>query len=362
MILRFHWMLPLGGERAGESNILIGTPEMQSLPDLETKLEFCRRADEMGIDSLLTAFGYYRPDPIVLATALGMVTQKTKFIIAYRPGLISPTLFVQQINTLASLTNGRVSLNIIAGYSQEEQGYYGDFLSHDQRYDRASEFVGICQELWRNQDGVNFQGQYYQVKGAKVVTPFISEHSSSPEIYIGGGSLQAQELAMRHRVCWLRFIDAPEKIETEIQPILTGGGEVCLRTAIIARPTRKEALEAAYSLINPSYESNKEWVEKLYNQSVDSQSIKTTLEQAKAVDSDWITPWLWRGAVPYFGASAVALVGTPVEIASALLHYKQIGCSQFIFSGWPKIDAMTYFGQEILPLVREMEKKVAEQQ
>ena len=121
------------------------------MPDLEAQAEFCRQAEASGIDSLLTAFGYYMPDPMLLATALGLVTERIKFIVAYRPGLLSPTLFVQQVNTLSALTNGRVSLNIVAGHSQKEQGYYGDWLEHDARYQRAEEFLAICHAFWQCQ-------------------------------------------------------------------------------------------------------------------------------------------------------------------------------------------------------------------
>lgn len=357
MQLRFHWMLPRGGERPGQSNVLSSDPKSIGLPDLDAQLNFCRRAEEIGIDSLLTAFGYFRPDPMVLATALGMATQKSKFIVAYRPGLISPTLFVQQVNTLAALTNGRVSLNIIAGYSQKEQGYYGDFLGHDQRYHRAGEFLEICQGLWRGDGGSSFKGNYYQVEAAQLNTPFVSKERSSPEIYVGGGSPQAQEVAARYGSCWLTLIDTVENLRPQVQSMLVQGIEVGLRCSVIARPTRKEALEAAYSLTDSANNPNKEWVEKVFVQTNDSQSIKARFDQVKEADSDWITPCLWRGAVPYFGPSSVALVGTPLEIAEAILAYKQIGCSQFILSGSNQFDAITYFGEEVLPLIRKMEKE-----
>src|ERR1041385_107274 len=120
MALRFHWRLPHGGEI--ESTPLAVQPRstVLGLPDLDRQIHFCRQAEQYGIDSLLTDFGIAKPDPLILATALGMATKKINFIVAYRSGLISPTAFVQQINTLSALINGRLSLNIVAGYSPEE--------------------------------------------------------------------------------------------------------------------------------------------------------------------------------------------------------------------------------------------------
>ena len=49
------------------------------------------------------------------------------------------------------------------------------------------------------------------------------------------------------------------------------------------------------------------------------------------------------------------IVGSPAELAQAFLEYKRIGVTQFIISGWPKLDEMKIFGREVLPLVRQAE-------
>ncbi|MGH9898960.1 MAG: hypothetical protein ACRD4L_08945, partial [Pyrinomonadaceae bacterium] len=77
--------------------------------------------------------------------------------------------------------------------------------------------------------------------------------------------------------------------------------------------------------------------------------------------SDWLTFYLWTGAVPYLGAPAIALVGSCEEIASAIMEYKAVGITQFLFMGWPDIDEMTYFSRDVLPLVRRKEKEKEEE-
>ncbi len=352
MSLRFHWRLPAGTDKSSEATF---DPQGLGLLDIETDINFCRRAEEIGIESLLTAFGYYRPDPILLSTALGLATQKIKFTVAYRPGLLSPTLFVQQINTLAMLTHGRVSLNIIAGHSKKEQAYYGDFLNHDERYSRAGEFLEICHGLWQNNGGFTFKGQYFQVEDAHLGTPFLSAERSFPEIYIGGGSPPAQELAINQGCCWLLLFDTPDNLRARIQPVLKQGIEVGLRGSIVVRETRKEAIEAAYSLIDTT---KQQWVEDVFTKNSEFESIKAAFEYMQEADANWLTPWLWKGAVPFCGPSSITLVGTPTDIASAIMEYKNIGCSQFILSGWPELETMTYFGREVLPIIREMEQKI----
>jgi alkanesulfonate monooxygenase len=82
-------------------------------------------------------------------------------------------------------------------------------------------------------------------------------------------------------------------------------------------------------------------------------SESQTLKQALAVADDigWLNQNLWAGLVPFYGSSAMTLVGSPEELAAAFLAYKEIGITQFIISGWPKLEEMMIFGREVIPLV-----------
>ena len=147
-MLRFHWRLPQGGERPNASRAHQASLPETGLPDLDVQVPFVRAAEACGIDSLLLDFGWSKPDPILLAAALGLATTSMRFIIAHRSGLMCPTTFVQQLNTLSTLIGDRFSLNIVAGHSPEEQRGYGDFLAHDERYARTDEYLAVCRALW----------------------------------------------------------------------------------------------------------------------------------------------------------------------------------------------------------------------
>jgi len=357
--LRFHWRLPLAGEEPGAAS----TPPppgvaARALPDLPSHLAFCRLAEQHGIDSLLMACGFYMPDPVPLVAALGTATRRIRFMLAYRSGLIAPTGFVQQVNTLAALTGGRVSLNMVVGHSQEEQRSYGDFLSHDERYQRSDEFLTICRAFWRGDGPVDFAGKYYRVEGGRLGTPFVSAERRAPEIYLGGGSALAREIAARHADCWLRLGDAPEKLRDEAAALRGQGVEVGVRLSLIARPSREEALAAAAALLAASGEGGEGWVRQVFVRGSDSESIHDAFARA-ADDAHWPTPCLWTGAVASRGPSAVCLVGTPDEIADAIMEYRRVGVSQIILSSWGNHEAVTCFGQEILPRVRTRERELA---
>lgn len=349
MPLRFHWRLPHGGETSGASMSSQKDLPATGLPDLVAQIHFCRHAERCGMDSLLIDFGFAKPDPILLATALGVATEKIKFIVAYRSGLLSPATFVQQLNTLSALINGRFSLNIVAGYSPSEQRSYGDFLSHDERYERTDEFLSICHAFWRD-DPVNFEGKYYRIESGKLSTPFVSSDRSFPELFIAGSSEPAQRLAVRQGTCWMRLADTPARIRHQALAVSRQGIDVGLRMSVITRPTRAEAHDAAYSLVTNIETRVKE---REFVRTTDSKSMKATYKLAQA---EWLDSCFWTGAIPYIGPTAAALVGTPQDVANAIMEYQTAGVSQFILSGWPKLEEMQRFGQEVLPLIREREE------
>lgn len=323
-----------------------------ALPDLDGWSRFALKAEEVGIESVLLSFSYYEPDTISIACAVGRTTTKLKFIVAYRTGLMQPATFVQQINTLSGLIGGRVALNFVAGSSPEEQRGYGDFLEHDERYARAEEYLAICRSFWRNDGEVNFNGQYCRVEGGRLLTPFLAPDRAAPEIYVSGHSEQAQRLALNQGSSWLRLIDTPEKLRPLVTAFRERGVEVSLRLCVICKSTREEAIEAARNML-PNEVIEKE--ERSILTGSDSQTLHQALAAADNVG--WLNQNLWAGLVPYFGSSAMTLLGSPQELAQIFMEYKRIGITQFIISGWPKLDEMLIFGREVLPLIRESERK-----
>src|SRR5262249_25135953 len=162
---------------------------------------FARKAEEAGIDSVLISFSRYEPEPLLVSCALGRATTKLKFIAAFRSGLMQPASFVQQINTLSGLIDGRISLNIVAGSSSVEQHGYGYFLAHDERYARAEEFLAVCNSFWRTEGEVNFHGKYYRVEHGRIHTRFLAPDRSAPEIYVSGHSEPSEQLAHAQGSC-----------------------------------------------------------------------------------------------------------------------------------------------------------------
>jgi alkanesulfonate monooxygenase len=360
MNLRFHWMLPKAGEVAVDgpqtpqeaARYRIdahGGASQAARPDMKGWVHFARHAEDAGIDSVLISFSRLEPDPVLVSCALGQATKSLQFIIAYRSGLMQPATFVQQLNTLSGLIQGRLAVNLVAGSSTLEQHGYGDFLAHDERYARTGEFLAICHAFWRNEDEVDFDGKHYRVEHGKLHTPFLAPDRRAPVIYISGHSEASEQLAYSHGTVWLRVADTPEKLQPIVARVRAHGIGVCLRMGLVCRPTHEEAVEAVEALLPHDEQENTTRLKD------DSQMYKEGAAIAR--DAHWLNRSLWTGLVPHYGPVWTTLLGTPEELAEAFIAYKRIGISEFILSGWPELDAVVDFGQMVLPLVRRAERR-----
>jgi alkanesulfonate monooxygenase len=251
--------------------------------------------------------------------------------------------------------DGRVHINLVGGHTPRELQYYGDWVPRAERYARLDEFLTACRAFWEA-DGneVNFEGHYYQIRRGRLPTPFTTNGVRRPEIYLGGNSEQSAQLAIRHADCLWRFAEPPESLAPKIAPVIQAGKEIGLLVSLIARPTREDAVQTAYDLVGQFGEKARD-AQRSFERHTDAAAFESTYALARESSTDWATGTLWTGAVPVLGAPAIALVGSADEIADTLLEYKEIGVTQFLFTGWPDLDEMTFFGREVIPRVRERE-------
>lgn len=340
--LKFHWALPIDAKKSSNE----AQTDTSGLFDVERLIAFCSQADRSPVVSLLTPFGFHMPDPFPILGVLSQHTSRIKFLIAYRPGLMSPTLFAQQMATLSQVLPHRLDLNVVAGFSPEEQAYYGDHLDHDARYARSAEFMEIVSRLWKNAEPFDFRGTYYDVRGARIQSRFVG---GAPRVYLSGNSKVAQSQAANHSQCWLRYGESPEAIGEAVrgQP-----RDVGIRMSIVTGRTRREALERAAKVVANPDVAWREFIKGFVSRS-DSSAVKTTY--ALSEKGEWLSDVLWTGAVPYRGGPALALVGDYDRVAEELFRYGQAGVKEFILSGWPTEDELDRFSTEVFPRVRRLE-------
>lgn len=178
------------------------------LPPLETsmrkQLEFCAMAEDFDLDSLVISPYRTTADSLVLALAMANHYQKINFVATIQPGLRSPTLLTQQVNTFSVLTSGRIGLHIQADTLSDSRKGFGDFSTKEVLEQQTEEFLIICKAFWESKVPVNFAGQFYTIVEGRLNTPFKSGRAIRPEIFVEGDSAFAKALALSCGDYWIQ--------------------------------------------------------------------------------------------------------------------------------------------------------------
>ncbi len=248
MALSVFWFLPTHGD-----GHYLGTAEGARPVDHSYLQQIAQAADRLGFGGVLIPTGRSCEDAWLVAASLIPVTQRLRFLVALRPGVISPTQAARQAATLDRLSNGRALFNLVTGGDPEELAGDGVFLDHTERYAESAEFTRIWRRVLEGET-VDYQGDYVQVRGARLM--FKPVQQPRPPLWFGGSSPVAQDLAAEQVDVYLTWGEPPalvkEKIEQVRAKAAAQGRQVRfgIRLHVIVRETNSEAWQAAERLIS----------------------------------------------------------------------------------------------------------------
>lgn len=218
MTVHLHWFLPTGGDgrtlvdRHAYAPNDVGPARKLSgvrAPDIEYLAQIAKAAEQLGFEAVLTPTGTWCEDAWLTTVALAQHTERLKFLVAFRPGLVSPT--TQMAATYQRVTRGRLLLNVVTGGDSAEQRRFGDRLDHDRRYARTDEFLSVVRGVWRGEP-YDFRGTHYQVDGGPTAQP----PDPVPQLFFGGSSEAAGPVAARHADVYLTWGEPPTQVKEKI--------------------------------------------------------------------------------------------------------------------------------------------------
>ena len=327
-------------------------------PDLDYLGQIARSAEQLGFTGVLTPTGTWCEDAWLTTAALIGQTKRLKFLVAFRPGFIAPTLAAQMAATYQRLSGGRLLLNVVTGGEETEQRRFGDFLSHDERYERTGEFLDIVRGAWSGTP-YDFAGNHYRVEAATVK----ARPDPLPTVYFGGSSPAAGPVAAKYADVYLTWGEPPDAVARKIAWMRGLAEQACrtlrfgIRLHTISRDTSAEAwAEASRMLAELSPEEIATSQQALARSSSVGQrnmrELNASYRPGGAVADLEIYPNLWAGVGLVRGGAGTALVGSHTEVADRITEYAELGISEFILSGYPHLEEAYWFGEGVLPELR----------
>ena len=374
MTLKFHWFLPTsgdgraiigrghslpaGGNGNGAAPHIQGAAAQERPPDIDYLAQIARSAEQLGFEAVLTPTGTWCEDAWLVTAALINQTQRLKFLVAFRPGLISPTLAAQMAATSQRISRGRLLLNVVTGGQADEQRRFGDHLSHDERYARTGEFLAIVRGAWSGRL-FDFSGEHYQVSEATVMKP----PEPLPGVYFGGSSRAAGPVAARYADTYLTWGEPPAQVAEKLawmRRAADAEGRVLrfgIRLHVITRDTEAEAWAEASRLLDwlDPDEVTKAQQVLAATESVGQdrmRSLHASYRHGGPARDLEVYPNLWAGVGLVRGGAGTALVGSHDKVADLIEEYASLGISEFILSGYPHLEEAYWFGEGVMPELR----------
>lgn len=341
------WFIPTHGDGR-----YLGTGHGARSVDLAYLQQVARAADSLRFAGVLLPTGRLCEDAWVVAAALTPLTERLRFLVAVRPGIVAPTTAARMTATLDRLSGGRVLLNIVSGGDPGESEGDGVFLDHDGRYAAAAEFLSVYKAVLAGET-VDFEGAHLRVRGAKILYPPVQR--PHPPVYLGGSSDAAHDVAARHADVYLTWGEPPLAVAAKIADVRARADKVRrsirfgLRVHVIVRETETAAWAAANELISRLDDDSIAAAQNAFAQFESEGQRRMAALHGGSRDQLEVSPNLWAGVGLVRGGAGTALVGDAETVAERLLEYAELGIDTFILSGYPHLEEAYRVAELLLP-------------
>jgi alkanesulfonate monooxygenase len=317
-----------------------------------------RAHEQSGFDRVLIAHSSSMPDGFTVANQILNATSRLGVLLAHRPGFVAPTIAARKYATIDAFHPGRIALHVISGGDDADQARDGDFSDKPTRYRRTDEFLDIVEREWSATARFDYEGEFYQVKGALSSVRPAGGHLP---IYFGGASDDAIRVGGRHAdvyAFWGEPLDGIRQRIAQVQASAQAAGRAVDQFSVSLRPiaadTEEAAWERAYEILERTQERAADYVG--VQDTSGAEGSQRLLKYA--AQKDLHDKRLWTALSKATGAAgnSTALVGSYEQVAESLLDYVAVGATTLLIRGYDPIgDAVDYAN-----LVRLVHEKVGD--
>jgi FMNH2-dependent dimethyl sulfone monooxygenase len=333
-----YWMPVFGGWLRN-----VEDEQMEATWDYTRKL--AQRSEQIGFDLSLIAElnlndikGVDAPslDAWSTSAALAAVTKTLELMVAVRPTFHSPALFAKQAANIDHISGGRLALNVVSSWWEQEARMYGvDFERHDDRYGRTSEWLDVVNGAW-SQKNYSHTGKYYQTQNTVLEPKPI--RTPRPPIYAGGESEAAKNLIAQKCDAYVMHGDAPAHVAAKIT-------DMSERRDKLGLP-RMQFGVAGYAFTRASDHEVKQEVARITDVKQNAKGFAnyqqwlqgTQLEQTMSIQEYSVSNRGLRSG----------LVGTPTQVQEQIGKFEEVGVDLLLLQFSPQLEEMEKFSDSVI--------------
>ncbi len=289
--------------------------------------EVIERGVRYGFATTLIAERFLGPDleAWIMTAALATHTTDIELMVAVHPGIVAPQVVAKMGATLDRISGGRLAINVVNGWWQQEfdifgnGGWLGDM---DRRYRRMDEFIRVMKGLW-TEENFSFAGEFYRFENATL--PIRTVTTPHPRLYAASRTGPGMEIVARECDVWFAHYELPyRRYEENFRTIERGIREMSARARALGRDLSFAI--SAHMICAP------------------------TLAAAEA-EADALEEYGSRDPVSKIAAKALGpgLVGPPELIAERLRRYEAAGVECVMLHFHPMMEGLDRFAAEVMP-------------
>jgi FMN-dependent oxidoreductase (nitrilotriacetate monooxygenase family) len=334
-------------------------------------------------------------DPAYLIPAMAEVTDNLGFAITKSTSYNHPYQLAREFSTLDHLTDGRVAFNIVTSYleSAADNLGYDDRMDHDERYDRADEFMDVLYALFedswdddavvRDRDSgvytdpekvsaIDYEGDYFDVPGPHGAEP---SPQRTPVLYQAGSSDRGREFAAEHAEAVFVSQPSVEAVEDYVDDLRE-------RAASYGRDPDTLAFFPGIVPIVGETEAVAEAKYDAYTDAIDTEGVLALLSGFVDMDLSELDPdqqlehieteaiqgvvnaftsnddhdWTVREVAEFagLGTTSPVVVGTPEQVADEFQYwFEDVGVDGFNVKEVARPDSLRDFVDLVVPELRE---------
>lgn len=323
-------------------------------PTWENNRELALAAEAAGLDFHLPFArwkGYggesdplgYTYDPIAWASALLAITKRITLFTTLHTTFTHPIVAAKHLATMTRIGPGRVGLNIVSGWNQEEADMFGvEQREHDERYEYTKEWLDVVLRLWSSDAPFHHEGRFFHLRGA-IGKP---RPQGAITLMSAGASPAGRRFAISRCDLQLSILASLDTFRDEVIAVKEAArregreANVYGGAYIICRPTRREA-EAYHDYIS--------------REMADERAIDNAIQQLGLGSRSFSPEFraMFRGRFAA-GHGHYPIVGDPDDVAEEIRRVRDTGARGLVLTFMDFARDLAYFSEEVLPRLVEM--------
>lgn len=333
-----YWMPVFGGW-------LRNVEDEQMQADWAYVSRLARRSEEVGFDLSLIAelnlndikgIGAPSLDAWSTSAALAAVTERLELMVAVRPTFHAPALLAKQAANIDHISNGRLSLNVVSSWWEQEARMYGvNFEKHDDRYARTSEWLDVLNGVW-TEPRFSYAGKYYSVENTVLEPKPVRK--PRPTLYAGGESDAAKNLIAQKCDAYVMHGDSPEYVAAKV-------ADMRERRERFGLPPMQFGV-AGYAIVRETEAAAQRELERITDVKQNASGFAnyqqwlngTQLEQRMSIEEYSVSNRGLRSG----------LVGTPAQVQDQLGKFEDAGVDLVLLQFSPQYEEMERFGETVI--------------